>query len=283
MATMSDRKIVVLGGTGKTGRRVVKGLRERGAKVRAASRSGEVRFDWDDTATWEPALAGSDTAYLVDRQDKPGEWDAEARIRDLTKQAVDLGVRRLVVLQARVTDTVGGKSLVAGERAVRESGAEWTLLRPNWFAQNFDEGVLLDGILAGELTLPAGSGREPFVDAEDVAAVAVTALLEDGHGGQVHELSGPRALSFDEAVGEIARATGRAVRYTPVSHEDYVAELVSYDVPEDYAVFVADLVATIRDGRNATPTDTVRRVLGRPPRDFSEFVARAAATGVWKV
>ncbi|MCX4783654.1 NAD(P)H-binding protein [Streptomyces sp. NBC_01264] len=280
---MTDTTVLVLGGTGKTGRRVVNQLKERGATVRAASRSGDVRFDWDDAGTWEPALAGVDVAYLVDAQDKPGVWDADAALRKLSGLAVDSGVRRLVLLQARVSEPVGGKSLIAGERAVQESGAEWTVLRPNWFFQNFDEGVLLDGVRAGELSLPAGSGREPFVDAEDVAAVAVEALLEDGHAGQTYELSGARALTLDEAVSEIARATGRDIRYVPVEHQAYVDELVGYDVPADYALFVADLVAQIRDDKNATPTDTVRRVLGREPRDFSDFVKDAAARGVWNV
>ncbi|MFJ4521054.1 NAD(P)H-binding protein [Streptomyces sp. NPDC088810] len=275
--------VLVLGGTGKTGRRLAGLLRERGARVRAASRSGDVRFDWDDRSTWEPALTGAQAAYLVDMQDKPGAWDAELHIRELAKLAVESGVRRLVLLQARVTEPVGGKSLIAGERAVRESGAEWTVLRPNWFNQNFDEGVLLDGVLAGELRLPAGDGREPFVDADDVAAVAAAALLEEGHAGQTYELSGPRALSLAEAAQEITKATGREIRYVAVGHEEYVEELVGYDVPADYARFVADLVGQIRDDKNAAPTDTVRRVLGREPRDFTEFAARAAASGAWNV
>ncbi|GHG34456.1 NmrA family NAD(P)-binding protein [Streptomyces zaomyceticus] len=280
---MTDTTVLVLGGTGKTGRRVVNRLKERGVTVRAASRSGDVRFDWDDVNTWEPALAGVDVAYLVDAQDKPGVWDAEAALRELSGLAVARRVRRLVLLQARVSEPVGGKSLIAGERAVKESGAEWTVLRPNWFFQNFDEGVLLDGVRSGELSLPAGSGREPFVDTEDVAAVAVEALLGDGHAGQTYELSGARALTLDEAVKEIAQATGRDIRYVPVEHQAYVEELVGYDVPADYALFVADLVAQIRDNKNATPTDTVRRVLGREPRDFSDFVKDAAARGVWNV
>ncbi|MGW3017925.1 NmrA family NAD(P)-binding protein [Streptomyces longwoodensis] len=275
--------VLVLGGTGKTGRRLAGLLRERGARVRAASRSGDVRFDWDDRSTWEPALTGAQAAYLVDMQDKPGTWDAELHIRELAKLAVESGVRRLVLLQARVTEPVGGKSLIAGERAVRESGAEWTVLRPNWFNQNFDEGVLLDGVLAGELRLPAGDGREPFVDADDVAAVAAAALLEDGHAGQTYELSGPRALSLGEAAQEITKVTGREIRYVAVGHEEYVEELVGYEVPADYARFVADLVGQIRDDKNAAPTDTVRRVLGREPRDFTEFAERAAASGAWDV
>ncbi|MER6348481.1 NAD(P)H-binding protein [Streptomyces sp. NPDC001595] len=280
---MSQPDILVTGSTGKTGRRVVRALRERGASVRAAGRSAGVRFDWDDESTWAPALTGAQAAYIVDRQDKPGEWDAEAQIRDLAKRAVDCGVRRLVLLQARTTGLVGGKDLSAGERGVRESGAQWTVLRPNWFFQNFDEGVLLDAVRAGELRLPAGDGREPFVDAGDVAEVAAAALLDDTHDGQVYDLSGSRALTLAEAAGEISRAAGRPVAYVPVSHGEYVAELVSYEVPADYARFVADLVGQIRDNLNAEPTGTVERVLGRPPRDFTEFARQAAADGAWTV
>ncbi|MER7764793.1 NAD(P)H-binding protein [Streptomyces sp. NPDC097619] len=278
---MTDKNVLVLGGTGKTGRRVAAGLRDRGAAVRTVSRTSPVRFDWDDPDTWEPALTGADAVYLVDAQDRPGCWDAEQCIGDFAALAVDRGVRRLVLLQARVTDEVGGKLLIAGERAVQESGADWTVLRPNWFFQNFDEGVLLECLRAGELPLPAGEGREPFVDCEDVAAVAVAALLDHGHAGRTYELSGPRALTFAEAVGTIAHATGREIRYTPVTHGDYVDELVCYDVPGDYAVFLADLVGQIRQGKNDTPTDTVRRVLGREPRDFDDFVKDAALRGVW--
>ncbi|MFQ6146328.1 NAD(P)H-binding protein [Streptomyces seoulensis] len=278
---MTQSDILVLGSTGKTGRRVVEALRARGATVRPAGRSAEVRFDWNDDRTWEPALTGVRAAYLVDRQDQPGAWDAAAEIAALAKLAADSGVRRLVLLQARTTGLVGGKDLGAGERGVRDSGAEWTVLRPNWFCQNFDEGVLLDSVRAGELRLPAGDGREPFVDVADVAEVAAAALLEDGHQGRVYDLSGARALTLAEAAEEISRASGRTVRYVPVAHDDYVAELVSYDVPADYAAFVADLVGQIRENLNSTPTDTVERVLGRPPRDFTDFVREAAASGVW--
>ncbi|AJE82579.1 NmrA family protein [Streptomyces albus] len=279
---MANNGILVLGGTGKTGRRLVGALRARGAEVRAASRSGEVRFDWDDRSTWAPAFTGVRAAYVVDLQDKPGQWDAETQIRALAEQAVAQGVERLVLLQARVHGLVGGKDLKAGEGAVRESGAEWTILRPNWFFQNFDEGVLFDAVLAGELRLPAGQGREPFVDAGDVAEVAAAALLEDGHQGQILELSGPASLSLTEAAALLSEASGREIRYVPVDHQEYVDELVSYEVPADYALFVADLVAQIRDNRNTATTPTVERILGRPPRDFADFAKSAAADGAWQ-
>ncbi|MFD9741922.1 NAD(P)H-binding protein [Umezawaea sp. NPDC059074] len=276
------KPILVLGSTGKTGSRVVPQLREKGFEVRAAGRSAETVFDWDDDATWEAALTGTGAVYVVDLQDKPGQWDAEAALREFYARAVELGVRRLVVLQARATGLVGGKDLHSGETAVRESGAEWTILRPNWFNQNFDEGVLVDGILAGELPLPAGDGVEPFIDVADVAAVAVAALTGDGHDGQVYELSGTEALSFHEAVATIGEAIGKPVTYLPVSQDAYEAELVEYGIAADYARFVGDLVGQIRAGTSGGVTGTFARVMGREPITFEDFAKDAASRGAWR-
>lgn len=280
---MTGKIILVLGGTGKTGRRVASQLQARGFEARVASRSAKQRFDWYDESTWEPVLDGVNSVYLVDLVDEPVEWDAAVSVRAFCKLALAGGVKRLVLLQARTNEEAGGKSLIGSEREVQESGAEWTILRPTWFTQNFSEGILLDGIRAGELRLPAGDGMEPFVDCEDVAAVAVAALTEDGHAGQTYELTGPRPLTFGDAVGEIARATGREIRYVPVSPEEYIAELVAEGTPPDYARMVADLIGQIREGKNAYLSDGVQCALGREPLDFVGYAKTAAATGVWKV
>ena len=282
MATKS-RPVLVLGSTGKTGRRLVPLLRDKGIEVRAASRSAETVFDWDDRATWDPALSGAGAVYVVDVQDKPGQWDAESTLREFYARAVAAGVERLVVLQARAVGLVGGKDLHSGETAARESGAGWTILRPNWFDQNFDEGVLLDGVLAGELPLPAGDGVEPFIDVADVAAVAAAALTEPGHSERIYELSGPEPLSFHAAVATISSVTGRTVKYLPVSQEEYEAELVEYGVAADYAAFVGGLVGQIRDGVSGGVTGTVADVLGRAPTGFDEFARTAAKRGAWQL
>jgi uncharacterized protein YbjT (DUF2867 family) len=164
---------------------------------------------------------------------------------------------------------------------LQESGADWTIVRCSWFAQNFSEGYLRDPILAGEMALPAGDVPEPFVDADDIADVAVAALTEDGHSGQVYELTGPRALTFAEAVGEIARATGRDVRYAQLPMEEYAAAMRSYDVPEDVIALLGYLFTEVLDGRNCAVTDGVQRALGRPARDFADFARDAAAAGAW--
>jgi uncharacterized protein YbjT (DUF2867 family) len=122
---------------------------------------------------------------------------------------------------------------------------------------------------------------EPFVDADDIAAVAVAALTEDGHAGQVYDLTGPRLLTFEEAVAEISAAAGRTVRVIPVSHEDFAATVAALAYPEDVAWLMTYLFREVLDGRNAHLADGVQRALGRPPKDFADYAREAAATGVW--
>jgi uncharacterized protein YbjT (DUF2867 family) len=270
---------LVLGGTGKTGRRVVERLEERGLPVRVGSRSGEPPFDWEDEATWAPALEGVESVYVSYYPDLaiPG---APAAVRSFTELAVRTGVRRLVLLSGR-----GEEEAQSAEVALREvgemTGVEWTIVRCAWFDQNFDENYLLEPILAGEVALPSGNVPEPFVDADDIADVAVAALTEEGHAGEVYELTGPRLLTMEEAVGEISKATGREIRFVPVSLEKYEAVLAEADVPPEFLSFLTYLFGTVLDGRNAYLADGVRRALGREPKDFADYARDAAATGVW--
>ncbi|MCP9211401.1 NAD(P)H-binding protein [Streptomyces sp. NEAU-Y11] len=263
--------LLVLGGTGKTGRRVAAALRHRGLEPAVASRRGPVRFDWADRATWQPALTGIDAVYVVDSQ-TPG---APAKVRDFTAVAARAGVRRLVLLSARPWGEMGGDHL-ATEEAVRASGLRWTILRPTWFAQNFTELDFFASLLGqqGELRLPTGDGREPFVDLDDLADVAAEALTDDRHSGQTYVLSGPRSLSFAEAVGEIARATGRPLRFVPVTEEAYRADLVAAGYEDSVIDEVITVLRHIREERGATVTDGVYQALGRSPRDFSAYVTR---------
>ncbi|MFF7098396.1 NAD(P)H-binding protein [Streptomyces rubradiris] len=278
---MTKHPILVTGGTGKSGSRVVSQLRAQGASVRVASRSGEPQFDWLDRATWDSALEGVKAVYLV-------PIDGELLTRPFIERAVHLGVERVVLLSGRGVDVPGysgeaniaGATHVDGESAVRDSGITWTILRPAWFAQNFSEGIFLDAVLAGELRLPAGDGAASFVDAEDIAAVAVAALAEDGHGGQTYELSGPRALTIAEAIAEISQATGRDLRYVPLSPEEFVAELTGQGWPSAEAEDYAEAVSPIRRGMDSYISDGVQRALGRQPRDFSDYVK--ASVGAWR-
>jgi uncharacterized protein YbjT (DUF2867 family) len=266
-----NNAIVVLGATGKTGRRLVRTLREAGRPVRAASRSSEVRFDWFDQDTWPAVLDGASAVYLV----VPG---AAAPVHAFVKQAAEAGVGRFVALSGRALDLVPTEyfqGMAAAEQAVRASGAEWTILRPNNFSQNFDEDAFHAPLLAGRLALPIGAVPEPFIDVQDIADVAAAALTSDGHHGQVYDLSGPRALTWDTAVAMIAEASGRTIRYVELTPEEFRAELLAEGVDEHGAGELDALFAVMRAGHYAEPRDGVRRVLGREPVDFATYVARA--------
>ena len=270
---------LVLGGTGKTGRRVAKRLAVRGLSVRVGSRSGEPPIDWEDRATWAPALRNVESVYVSYYPDLaiPGAPEA---VRAFAELAVQNGIRRLVLLSGR-----GEEEAQRAEQALQEvvggTGIDWTIVRCAWFMQNFDENYLLEPILAGEVALPSGNVPEPFVDADDIADVAVAALTEDRHAGQLYELTGPRLLTMEEAIGEISYATGREIRFVPVSLEEYEAVLAEADVPPEFLSFLTYLFGGVLDGSNASLTDGVRRALGRDPKDFSDYARNAAATGVW--
>ncbi|MFF9018538.1 NAD(P)H-binding protein [Streptomyces sp. NPDC014870] len=270
--------ILVLGGTGKTGRRVLSRLRHSGHQVRAASRKGPTRFDWTDESTWEPALAGVRAAYLVDAQTA----DAAEAMRAFAQLAAARGVERLVLLSAHDWVVPDGEEKLPCERAVREAGTAWTILKPAWFAQNFSEDpYYLGQLLDGEFVSSTGTGTEPFVDADDIADVAVAALTEDGHAGQTYRLTGPRLLDLDEVVAEIARATGRDLAHRAVTSEEFAAVAERQGLPGEYAELLDMLYGWIREERFARLADGVQRALGREPRDFADYVRTTAATGVW--
>ena len=266
---------LVLGGTGKTGRRVAQRLAARGVPTRVGSRSGEPPFDWENEATWAPALHDVESVYVSYYPDLavPG---ALAAVRSFAELAVESGVRRLVLLSGR-----GEEEAQRTELAVQEAGAEWTIVRCSWFMPELQRELSAGADPQRRGRIPCGDVPEPFVDADDIADVAVAALTEDGHAGQIYELTGPRLLTFPEAIGEIAGATGRKIRYVPVSVEEYASMLSEQDVPAEFVWFLTYLFSEVLDGRNAYLTDGVQRALGREPKDFTDYAREAAATGIW--
>ena len=250
-------------------------LEARGIAVRVGSRSASPAFDWEDRATWGPALAGATAVYVSYYPDLAVPGAPEA-VGALAEEALEHGVQRLVLLSGR-----GEEEAQRAERVVQDAGIEWTVVRCAWFNQNFSEDYLLEPILDGEVALPAGNMPEPFVDTEDIADVAVAALTEAGHAGRLYELTGPRLLTFAEAVAEISRGIDRELRYVPVTVVDYTAAAAEQGLPEDVLGLVSYLFSEVLDGRNAMLADGVQQALGREPRDFADYVRDTAATGVW--
>jgi uncharacterized protein YbjT (DUF2867 family) len=273
----TDRPILVLGGTGKTGRRVASLLAARSVPVRLGSRSASPAFDWNHEAGWEACLTGVGAAYITYAPDLavPGATDA---IAAFARKARELGVQRLVLLSGR-----GEAEAQACEKLVQTSGLEWTVVRASWFHQNFSEGAFVDMVRAGAITLPAGDTPEPFVDVDDIAEVAAAALIDPGHDGEVYEVTGPRLMTFADVAAELSQATGRAIEYVDIPHEAFVAEVTASGAPKEVAWMLDYLFSTVLDGRNASLTDGIERALGRSPRDFTDYARTAAATGVWSV
>ncbi|HBF91009.1 MAG: NmrA family transcriptional regulator [Hyphomonas sp.] len=268
--------VLVLGGTGKTGRRIVSRLKRRGIETRIGSRSASPAFDWQDPDGWDATLKGAHSVYISYTPDLAVPAAKEA-ILELVHRAKAHGVKHLVLLSGR-----GEPDAQACERIVQESGIDWTIVRASWFNQNFSEGEFLQLVLSGNITLPVGHVREPFIDADDIADVAVAALTETGHAGEVYEVTGPRLMTFEDVARDIANASGRPVKFVRIPSEDFLQGLRQAGAPDDQIWLLDYLFTNVLDGRNAHLTDGVQRALGRPPKDFSEFAREMAATGLWR-
>lgn len=267
---------LVIGGTGKTGRKVVERLNKRGLNVRVGSRSATPAFDWENTDTWSPALEGIDNVYITFQPDLavPGALEA---IEMLTKKAAQSGVKKLVLLSGK-----GEKEAELCEQVIIHSGLDYTIVRASWFMQNFSESFFLDPILEGHVALPKPEAKVPYIDTDDIADVVVEALMDDTHNGQVYELTGPRLLTFEEVIQEIRLATGRDIQFTEVSLETYIGFLKEADVPEGYVWLIDYLFSNVLDAKgNDIISGDVLKVLGKKPKDFTEYVLETQRTSIW--
>ncbi|MFK0162873.1 NmrA family NAD(P)-binding protein [Rhizobium sp. NPDC090279] len=274
---MQISTIAIIGGLGKTGGRIAERLKERGITVRPASRSTTPRFDWQDRTTWHQALEGASAAYVTFQPDLSVAWAAEA-IAALARAAREAGVGHIVLLSGR-----GEDGAIHSEEGLKAAGVDYTVLRASWFNQNFSEGAFMDGLLQGKLALPAGDVPEPFVDAEDIADAAVACLIDPRHRNRTYELTGPRALTFRQAVSEIAAASGRAIDYETVPVDAFIAEMTAYGLPQETIDLLHELFTQVLDGRNSPVMDGVSQILGRQARDFSDYARETAATGIWSI
>ncbi len=277
MNNADQKYTLVTGGTGKTGRRIVKNLRSMGIPTRVGSRASTPSFDWNNDSNWAECLQDVEAVYISYAPDlaMPGATDT---IQAFVNLAVAKGVKRLVVLSGR-----GEEEAQACEQIVINSGLEWTVVRSSWFFQNFSEGAFIDMVLDGQITVPAGDTLEPFVDVDDISEVATVALSQDGHNGQVYEVTGPRLMGFADIAADLSAALGRDITYLDVPHDAFVKEVKESGAPQDVVWMLDYLFATVLDGRNASLTDGVQRALGREPKDFREFAKEVASTGVWRV
>jgi uncharacterized protein YbjT (DUF2867 family) len=273
---MEQSKILILGGKGKTGSRVVERLHNLGySNIRSGSRSETPAFDWENQGTWLEVVRGFETVYITFQPDLAIPTAVET-IKKFTRIANENGIKKMVLLSGR-----GEKEAQLCEQVVMKIAEKWTIVRASWFNQNFSESVFLDPILAGHVALPRAEALEPFTDANDIADVVVQAIIDDKHNGQIYELTGPRLLTIPQAIAEISNACGRNIQFQPLTLEENVQLLRNYQLPEDHIWLVNYLFEEVLDGRNATVSSDIEKVLGRKATDFSEYAKVTSATGIW--
>lgn len=271
----TTNRILVLGSTGKTGSRVFQQLTAKGLNVRHGSRSAAIPFDWENESTWKSVLQDIDTVYISYQPDLAVPAAVPA-IDKFSKLAVESGIKKLVLLSGR-----GEPEAQVCEQLVINAGVDYIIIRASWFCQNFSEGYLVESIVAGHVALPVPPIGEPFIDIDDIAEIAVEAITNDKHNGQIYEVTGPQLLTFEEAISEIARATGKSILYQHIPMDEYTAMLKEFNIPQDYIWLLNYLFNEILDGRNAHVNDGVQRALGRPATDFATFIKKSIAAGVW--
>lgn len=267
------KTFLVTGGTGTTGSRVARGIKQAGAVARIASRSAaapeRVQFDWTNPSTHGPALGGVEAAYLVA---PVGVTNPAPLVQPFLETAAAAGVRRIVLLSSSAVEESDQPGLGDLHHRVRASGLEWAVLRPSWFMQNFTSQHAAS-VAAGEVISATGTGRVGLVDAEDIAAVAVRALLSETSFDTDLVLTGPQALNYGDIAEALSRAQGHRVVHravTPVALSHY---LTSLGVPPEWAAVLAALDDNISRGEQDFITSTVLDVTGRPPRSFVDYLA----------
>lgn len=262
--------VLVTAASGNTGGRVARQLTARGVAVRRAGRTGPARFDWSDPSTFGTALDGVHGVYLVL---PPGVADPAPVLAPFLERARRTGVHRLVLLSSSAVpfdDAVGA--------ALGESVPDWAVLRPSWFASNFTTDHL-HGASArrnGEIVSATEDGRVPFIDPDDIAAVAVRFLTGEAAARRDVVLTGPRPLSFDEVAAALSEAIGRPVRHRRVTAPELTALHRAGGMPEAFADLLAGMDVAIAAGAEDRTTPLVERITGRPPATFHDFLARAA-------
>jgi uncharacterized protein YbjT (DUF2867 family) len=275
----ANRRVLVLGGTGKTGSRVADTLSERGVSVRTAARGGaDIRFDWNNPATFEGALQGVTGVYLVSPVMRV---DFAGVVSDFLDQAEQAGVRNVTYLSAYGMEYAPAEVALRAVELDLESRGSFThsIVRPAWFMQNFSETFLKP--VEDEIVVPGGTGGEAFVSAEDIASVAAATLAEpERHAGRAYAPTGPESLTLDQAAQIISTAAGRTIVYRDTDRAEWVEAMVRSGVPAAYGEVLRTLTETLASGRGARPNGDVLAATGAAPVSFADFAART--TPAWK-
>ena len=271
-----SNKILVLGGTGKTGRRIAERLIQRGLPVRIGSRNANPSFDWENSSNWMDVLQQIDTIYISFQPDLavPGSVDKISAFVDAARRS---GVKKLVLLSGR-----GEQETQHCENIVMQSQLDWSIVRASWFMQNFSEGFLAEAILSGHLVLPIIKAKEPFIDVDDIADVVTKIIADESHSNTLIELTGPELLSFEKIAQLISAAINRPIVFEEVATQQYTEMLRTYEIPDDFIALIKYLFTELMDGRNESLTNEVENILGRKAGSLESYISKVVDAGTWQ-
>lgn len=271
-----ESNILIIGGTGKTGRRVVEQLKNKGIEPRIGSRQASPGFDWDNKDTWVQTLQGIEKMYVTYYPDLavPGAKEA---ILSLTHLAAEMGVKKVVLLSGK-----GETEAEACESIIMNSGMDYTIVRASWFNQNWSESFFLDPILSGEVALPMADVPIPFVDADDIAEVAATVLMDDAYNGKIIEVTGPELISFREIVDIISATSNRQLKFHDITLEQYVEGMKQMQVPNEVVWLIEYLFShVLTNPKNQVVVHDIEHILGRKAKTFLAYAHETVKTGIW--
>lgn len=266
-------KILVIGSSGTVGSALAARLKAQGETVvRATSRQAtapdQVQVDLRTGAGLDAALEGVDRAFILA---PPGHVDQDVLLQPVLDAVAARRLRKVVLMTAMGANADDNAPLRKAELRLERSGLDYTILRPNWFMQNFNT-FWLGGIRAhAEIQLPVGRARGSFIDARDIAETAAELLINGGHAGQAYDLTGPQALDHDEVAALLSSAAGRSIGFRDVTPEVMRGHLLQGGLPADYAEFLLLILGYFKAGYSERTTDAVKQITGHAPRTFLEY------------
>jgi uncharacterized protein YbjT (DUF2867 family) len=272
MVARQMAEILLTGGKGTTGRMIARELARIGAACRIGTRDpvarGEIAFDWRRPELARDAFDGVKAIYIVAPTDTS---DHERLVIPMLEQAVERGVGRFVLLSASSLEA-GGPMMGQIHSWLAENTRQWAVLRPSWFMQNLHNQHR--EAIANEDTVytATGAGRVGFIDAADIASVAVSALTSQVAWNRDYILTGPEPLSYADVAAALSAAFGRQIKHMALQSDAYARLLVEQGMGEDYARTLAAMDERIAAGSEDRVTTHVYALTGRAPTDFPTFI-----------
>lgn len=267
------KSFLVVGASGQVGSGVVRFLREAGYPVRTTTSKApqgpdQVQVDLLKGEGLDAAFKGIHGAYFMSPAGHPDQYQVLA---PLIRKAKEAGLEKVVLMTAQGVEANEAAPFRRAEVDLEKSGLGYNIIRPSWFMQNFHTYWIHDIKTHGAIRLPAGQGKNAFIDSRDIAETAAALLLNDRFANQAFTLTGPKSLDHAEIASILSAATGKTIGYEDIPPADFRAGLLAGGLTESYADLLVLLIGFLKQGYVANTSDAVPTILGRPARSFEAY------------